>query len=34
MGVPGVSVATAEDFYKALDNANRTPGPSLVEVQM
>ncbi|HLJ52072.1 MAG TPA: acetolactate synthase large subunit, partial [Rhizomicrobium sp.] len=34
MGVPGVSVATAEDFYKALDNANRTAGPSLVEVQM
>jgi acetolactate synthase-1/2/3 large subunit len=34
MGVPGVSVANAEDFYKALDNANRTAGPSLVEVQM
>jgi thiamine pyrophosphate-dependent acetolactate synthase large subunit-like protein len=32
--VPGVSVATAEDFYKALDNANRTDGPCLIEVQM
>jgi acetolactate synthase-1/2/3 large subunit len=34
MGVPGVSVANAEDFYKELSNANRTPGPKLIEVQM
>jgi acetolactate synthase-1/2/3 large subunit len=34
MGVPALSVGTAEDFYTALDNANRTDGPCLIEVQM
>ena len=34
MGVPGVSVETAEDFYKALMRANAEPGPSLIEVKL
>jgi acetolactate synthase-1/2/3 large subunit len=31
-GVPGRRVETCEDLVSALDNANRTPGPSLIEV--
>jgi acetolactate synthase-1/2/3 large subunit len=34
MGVPGVSVANAEDFHKELANSVKTPGPRLIEVQM
>jgi acetolactate synthase-1/2/3 large subunit len=32
MGAPGQSVATAEDFYRALKNACAEPGPRLIEV--
>ena len=34
MGVPGRSVATADDFNKALAEAIAEPGPRLIEVQM
>jgi acetolactate synthase-1/2/3 large subunit len=34
MGVPGVSVTSAEDFSKALENANASQGPKLIEVVM
>jgi acetolactate synthase-1/2/3 large subunit len=34
MGVPGRSVATADDFVKALAEAVAEPGPRLIEVQM
>ena len=34
MGVPGVSVTSAEDFNKALENANASQGPKLIEVVM
>jgi acetolactate synthase-1/2/3 large subunit len=32
MGVPGVSVTTADDFNKALANAMAAKGPKLIEV--
>jgi acetolactate synthase-1/2/3 large subunit len=34
MGVPGRAVTSADDFNKALEEANATQGPSLIEVQM
>ena len=34
MGVPGRAVATADDFNKALAEANAEQGPRLIEVQM
>lgn len=34
MGVPGVSVTTADDFNKALADANAAQGPKLIEVVM
>jgi acetolactate synthase-1/2/3 large subunit len=34
MGVPGRAVTSADDFNKALEEANVTQGPSLIEVQM
>ncbi|MDE1150879.1 MAG: acetolactate synthase large subunit [Azospirillaceae bacterium] len=34
MGVPSVSVATAEDFYHAMKKCNAEPGPSLIEVRL
>jgi acetolactate synthase-1/2/3 large subunit len=34
MGVPGRAVTTADEFNKALAEANATQGPSLIEVQM
>jgi acetolactate synthase I/II/III large subunit len=34
MGVPGVAVTTAEEFSKALENANASQGPKLIEVIM
>jgi acetolactate synthase-1/2/3 large subunit len=34
MGVPGRSVATVDDFVKALAEAVAEPGPRLIEVQM
>ena len=32
MGVPGVSVTTSEDFFRALTNSCAEPGPMLIEV--
>ena len=34
MGVPGVRVETAEDFTKALRDANQASGPVLIEVKL
>ena len=34
MGVPGRSVTTAEDFYKALSDSVAGSGPRLIEVVM
>lgn len=34
MGVPGVSVTTAEDLYKTLARAVKEPGPQLIEVKL
>ena len=34
MGVPAVAVSRAEDLYSALEKANASAGPSLIEVQM
>jgi acetolactate synthase-1/2/3 large subunit len=34
MGVPGVSVETAETFYKAMLHSAREPGPCLIEVKL
>jgi acetolactate synthase-1/2/3 large subunit len=34
MGVPGRAVTSADEFNKALEEANATQGPSLIEVQM
>lgn len=34
MGVPGVSVSTAEDFYKAMSRSVKEPGPQLIEVRL
>ncbi|WP_321786847.1 acetolactate synthase large subunit [Paraburkholderia sp. J94] len=34
MGVPGVAVETAEDFYKAMNDSVREPGPRLIEVRL
>jgi len=34
MGVPGVSVDTAEGFYHALARSVQEPGPSLIEVKL
>ncbi len=34
MGVPGVSVDTAEGFYQALARSAQEPGPSLIEVRL
>lgn len=34
MGVPGVSVATVEDFYKALSRSVKESGPHLIEVKL
>jgi acetolactate synthase-1/2/3 large subunit len=34
MGVPGVAVETAEDFYKAMTDSTREPGPRLIEVRL
>jgi len=34
MGVPSVSVDTAEGFHKAMLNSTREPGPTLIEVRL
>lgn len=34
MGVPAVAVNTAEDFYRALADSAREPGPRLIEVRL
>lgn len=34
MGVPGVQVATAEDFHAAMMRSAEEPGPSLIEVKL
>lgn len=34
MGVPGVSVTTAEAFYQAMADSAKEPGPALIEVCM
>ncbi len=34
MGVPGVSVTTAEDFYDAMRRSVHEPGPQLIEVKL
>ena len=34
MGVPAVAVETAEDFYRALADSAREPGPRLIEVRL
>lgn len=34
MGVPSVSVDTAEDFHKAMADSVRAPGPLLIEVRL
>jgi acetolactate synthase-1/2/3 large subunit len=34
MGVPGLSVSTAEDFYTALQRSCNEPGPQLIEVKL
>ncbi|WP_321931217.1 acetolactate synthase large subunit [Paraburkholderia guartelaensis] len=34
MGVPGKAVETAEDFYKAMVDSTREPGPCLIEVRL
>jgi acetolactate synthase-1/2/3 large subunit len=34
MGVPGTSVATAVDFYAALQRSCKEPGPQLIEVKL
>jgi len=34
MGVPSVSVDTAEGFTTAMINAAREPGPNLIEVNL
>jgi acetolactate synthase-1/2/3 large subunit len=34
MGVPSVSVDTAEGFYKAMHNSTREQGPTLIEVRL
>jgi len=34
MGVPGVQVANAEDFHRALVNSAQEAGPSLIEVKL
>jgi acetolactate synthase-1/2/3 large subunit len=34
MGVPGVSVSTAEDFHAAMVRSASEPGPSLIEVKL
>lgn len=34
MGVPAVSVATAEDFHASMVNSVREPGPLLIEVRL
>lgn len=34
MGVPAIAVETAESFHKAIVDANREPGPRLIEVRL
>ncbi|WP_255378684.1 thiamine pyrophosphate-dependent enzyme [Pelomonas sp. KK5] len=34
MGVPGIAVEDAQSFHKALTDANREPGPRLIEVRL
>ena len=34
MGVPAISVSTAEDFYAALLRSTKAPGPALIEVKL
>lgn len=34
MGVPAISVATVEDFYRGLVNSCKEPGPLLIEVRL
>jgi acetolactate synthase-1/2/3 large subunit len=34
MGVPAVSVDTAEGFYKAMVDSSREQGPTLIEVRL
>jgi acetolactate synthase-1/2/3 large subunit len=34
MGVPAVSVETAEGFYQAMVNSSREQGPTLIEVRL
>lgn len=34
MGVPAVSVGSAEEFFTAMQRCNATPGPSLIEVRL
>ncbi len=34
MGVPAISVSTAEDFHAAMVRSTKAPGPSLIEVKL
>jgi acetolactate synthase-1/2/3 large subunit len=34
MGVPAVSVTTAEGFYQAMVDSTREQGPTLIEVRL